>query len=82
MSKIDWGSIKIRVVPAGRDHPNEGNPYAKFSSREREAAIVSVSAKIWTRHIRAKLSCGKVIIPNTTKPEPILPHASTPAGAG
>ena len=60
-SKIDWGSIKIRIVPADKDHPNEGNPYAKLSPKEREKAIVSVSAKIWVRHIRAK-SSGKQVV--------------------
>jgi hypothetical protein len=59
-SKIDWASIKIRVVHADKDHPNDGNPYAKLSPKEREKAIVSASARIWIRHIRAKVSGAKV----------------------
>jgi hypothetical protein len=53
-AKIDWGSIKIRVVPADKDHPNDGNPYARLPQKEREKAIVSASAKIWVRHIRER----------------------------
>jgi len=39
-SKIDWASIKIRVVHADKDHPNDGNPYAKLSPKERESHCV------------------------------------------
>ena len=93
-SKIDWDNIKIRIVPADRDHPNAGNPYAKLSSKEREKAIVSVSAKIWIRYNRAKLS-GKqdvaatanqlpkedtnTVPVKTTVPEPTVTLVSTPA---
>ena len=54
--KIDWSSIKVKIVSADKDHPNPGNPYATLSPKEREKMIVSLSAKIWVRHVRSKLS--------------------------
>jgi len=53
-SKIDWSNIKISIVPAEMDHPNDRNPYARLSQKERKKAIVSASAKIWVRHIRER----------------------------
>ena len=38
-----------------KEHPNELNPYAKLSAKEREQAIVSVCGKIWARAMKEKL---------------------------
>ena len=53
--RIDWDNIKVRIVSAGREHPNEHNPYARLSDNEREQAIVSMCGRIWARHIKEKL---------------------------
>ncbi len=50
-TKIDWERTNIKLVPVDRDHPNERNPYAKISAKEREHAIVSLCWRIWARHI-------------------------------
>ena len=76
--KIDWSSIKVKIVSADKDHPNPSNPYAKLSPKEREKGIVSLCAKIWVRHIRAKLSEAEGAV---TKSEPASSHASTPPEA-
>ena len=80
-SKIDWAAIKITIVTADKNHPNELNPYSRLSPRERERVIVSASAKIWVRHIRAKLSekNNSAAQAKIIEPEPTLPPASTPA---
>ena len=54
-ARIDWDNIKVRIVSAGREHPNEHNPYARLSDNEREQAIVSMCGRIWARHIKEKL---------------------------
>ena len=54
-TRIDWDNIKVRIVSAGREHPNEHNPYARLSDNEREQAIVSMCGRIWARHIKEKL---------------------------
>ncbi len=54
-SRIDWDNIKIKIVSADKEHPNELNPYAKLSAKEREQAIVSVCGRIWVRSIKEKL---------------------------
>ena len=54
-TKIDWDNIKIRLVSAGKEHPNEHNPYARFSAKEREQAVASICGRIWARHIKEKL---------------------------
>ena len=53
-TKIDWDNIKVRIVSAGREHPNEHNLYARLSNKEREQAIVSTCGRIWARHIKEK----------------------------
>lgn len=58
-TKIDWDNIKINIVPADREHPNELNPYAKLSATERERTIVSLCGKIWARHILQKSLKGE-----------------------
>ena len=52
--RIDWDNIKVRIVSAGREHPNEHNPYARLSSKEREQVVVSICGRIWARHIKEK----------------------------
>jgi len=54
-TKIDWNTIKIRVVSVDKEHPNEHNLYARLSAKEREQAIVSICGRIWARHIKEKL---------------------------
>jgi len=54
-SRIDWDNIKIKIVSVDKEHPNELNPYAKLSAKEREQAIVSVCGRIWARSIKEKL---------------------------
>ena len=58
-TKIDWNTIKIRVVSVDKEHPNEHNLYARLSAKEREQAIVSICGRIWARHIKEKLLKGK-----------------------
>ena len=53
--RIDWDNIKVRIVSVDKEHPNELNPYAKLSAKEREQAIVSVCGKIWARAMKEKL---------------------------
>ena len=53
-TRIDWDNIKVRIVSAGREHPNEHNLYARLSNKEREQAIVSTCGRIWARHIKEK----------------------------
>lgn len=77
--KIDWSSIRVKIVSADKDHPNEGNPYTKFSPKEREKAIVSLSVRIWVRHVRAKLSEAEGAV---MKPESTSSHVSTPPEVG
>jgi hypothetical protein len=95
-SKIDWSAIKVKIVTADKDHPNKLNPYTNLSSKERAAAIVTTSARIWVRYVRSQLSKAEVqaadkqpsgedrnTVPVTaTQPESILSHASIPAEGG
>ena len=53
-SRIDWSTIKVRIVSADRDHPNGLNPYAGLSAKERERLMVSICGRIWARHIKEK----------------------------
>ena len=53
-AKIDWDNIKVRLVSASREHPNEHNLYARLSTKEREQAMVSICGRIWARHIKEK----------------------------
>jgi len=53
--RIDWDNIKIKIVPADKEHPNELNPYGKFSAKEREQVIVSVCGRIWARSMKERL---------------------------
>ena len=55
-TKIVWDNIKVRLVSASREHPNEHNLYARLSTKEREQAIVSICGRIWARHVREKLA--------------------------
>jgi len=57
--RIDWNNIKIKIVPADKEYPNELNPYVKLSAKEREQAIVSVCGRIWARSIKEKLLTDK-----------------------
>ena len=50
-TKIDWDNIKVTLVPANKEHPNELNPYTRLSPKEREQAVVSICGRIWARHI-------------------------------
>ena len=54
-TKIDWDNITVRIVSAGREHPNEHNSYARLSTKEREQAMVSICGRIWARYIKEKL---------------------------
>ena len=58
-TKTDWDNIKVRLVSAGREHPNEHNLYARLSTKEREQAMVSICGRIWARHIKEKVSKEK-----------------------
>jgi len=48
---IDWEHIPIKLVQVDKNFPNECNPYARLSAKERERSIVSLCGKIWARHI-------------------------------
>ena len=54
-TKTDWDNIKVRLVSAGREHPNEHNLYARLSTKEREQVMVSICGRIWARYIKEKL---------------------------
>ena len=54
-TKTDWDNIKVRLVSAGREHPNEHNLYARLSTKEREQVMVSICGRIWARYIIEKL---------------------------
>ena len=54
-SRIDWSTIKVRIVSADRDHPNGLNPHTGLSAKERERALVSICGRIWARHIKDKM---------------------------
>ena len=53
-TKIGWDNIKVTLVSAGREHPNEHNPYARLSTKERDQVVVSICGRIWARHIKEK----------------------------
>lgn len=54
-TKIDWASIKIKIVAVDKANLNELNPYAKVSDKDREQAIISISGRIWMRAVKEKL---------------------------
>ena len=58
--KIDWDDIKISFVPADKDCPNELNPYAKSTAKDREQAIISISGRIWARAVKERLLEQKI----------------------
>jgi hypothetical protein len=76
-SRIDWNNIKVRIVPAHKDNLNKLNPYAELSAREREQSLIRIAAKIWSRHVREKISRNNGN--DSAKPDvsPSKPPAST-----
>jgi len=54
--KIDWDNIKVTIVPDDKDNPNPLNPCLRMTVRQRQEAIINISAEIWERHVREKLS--------------------------
>ena len=54
-TRIDWDNIKVRIVSAGREHPNEHNSYVRLSAKEREQVMVSICGRIWARYIKEKV---------------------------
>jgi hypothetical protein len=52
--RIDWDKIPIIFVPADTENPNPLNDCSRMTPEEREAKIVSVSARIWVRVMKEK----------------------------
>jgi hypothetical protein len=55
-SKINLDSVQVKIVVAGKENPNKLNPYINLTPKAREEVIVSICGRIWSRHIREKLS--------------------------
>lgn len=53
-SRIDWESIRIKIVFADKENPNPRNPCSKLSPKERKREVVSICGKIWSRAMKEK----------------------------
>lgn len=54
-TRIDWESMKVTFVEADKENPNPRNPYSHMTPAQREKEIISLSAKIWSRHCMEKV---------------------------
>ena len=54
--RIDWDNIPIICVPADMENLNPLNLCSRKTPKEREEERVSISAKIWARAMKERLS--------------------------
>jgi hypothetical protein len=52
--RIDWDNMPIIIVSADKENPNPLNHCTRMTPEEREAEIVSISARILVRTMKEK----------------------------